>query len=143
MFEQWRTRGNPWPFQHGKQCRPGYYLSNYVVEVIGAVQILIIRLLWGEDRVCSSMGVPQSFGCKITYRRVCVYIGIWSTLFKIYFGCVNISYGQQQYSKTLTWFYTTLISFGPVVTEIHTLGTEEEYTLTWHILIGSGDCMIT
>ena len=44
---------------------------------------------------------------------------------------------------TLTWFYTTLISFGPVVTEIHTLGAEEEYTLTWHIPIGSGDHAIT
>ena len=40
-------------------------------------------------------------------------------------------------------FYTTLISFGPVVTEIHTLGAEEEYTPTWHILIGPGDHVIT
>ena len=43
----------------------------------------------------------------------------------------------------LTWFYTTLISFEPVVTEIHTLGAEEEYTLTCHTPIGPGDHVIT
>ena len=43
----------------------------------------------------------------------------------------------------LTWFYTILISFRPVVTEIHTLGAEEEYTLTCHTPIGPGDHVIT
>ena len=40
-------------------------------------------------------------------------------------------------------FYTTLISFGPVVTEIYTLGAEEGYTLTCHTPIGPGDHTIT